>query len=129
MKTQLFTNLFWGGLLFLVSCSNNSDYQPFVPSLPPITQTGANTFGAVVDGKVFIPKTSYPSNPGGGIIKGLDFMNEHRINLAKHLLRNHAYQQYTITSIGLESGFNSRSAFYHTFKKHTGVTPSAYQKQ
>ncbi|MDB2571477.1 hypothetical protein N9X82_03290 [Polaribacter sp.] len=85
MKTQLFTNLFWGGLLFLVSCSNNSDYQPFVPSLPPITQTGANTFGAVVDGKVFIPKTSYPSNP--------------------------------------------RSAFYHTFKKHTGVTPSAYQKQ
>lgn len=74
MKTQLFTNLFWGGLFFLVSCSNNSDYQPFVPSLPPITQTGANTFGAVVDGKVFIPKTSYPSNPGGGIIKGLEVM-------------------------------------------------------
>ncbi len=58
-----------------------------------------------------------------------DFMNEHRINLAKDLLRNQAYQQYTITSIGLESGFNSRSAFYHTFKKHTGLTPSAYQKQ
>ncbi len=56
MKTQLFTTLFLGGLLFLVSCSNNSDYQPFVPSLPPITQTGANTFGCYIDGVLLTPR-------------------------------------------------------------------------
>ncbi len=56
MKTQLFTTLFLGGLLFLVSCSNKSDYQPFVPSLPPITQTGANTFGCYIDGVLLTPR-------------------------------------------------------------------------
>ena len=59
-------------LLFVITffnCENNdSDEQ-----LPPITQKGANTFGAIVDGKVFIPKdkTGY-SAPGGGTPKGLN---------------------------------------------------------
>jgi AraC-like DNA-binding protein len=57
-----------------------------------------------------------------------DFINEYRINLAKNLLKNKEYKNYTITSIGLESGFNSKSSFYHTFKKQTGLTPTAYQK-
>jgi AraC-like DNA-binding protein len=57
-----------------------------------------------------------------------DFINEHRIGLAKNLLKHKDYKNYTITSIGLESGFNSKSAFYYTFKKHTGITPTAYQK-
>ena len=56
MKTQLFTTLFWGSLLFLISCSNNSDYQPFVPSLPPITQSGANTFGCYINGVLLTPR-------------------------------------------------------------------------
>ena len=57
-----------------------------------------------------------------------DFINEFRIELAKELLVDENYSNYTITAIGLESGFNSKSSFYHTFKKHTGNTPSAYQK-
>ena len=57
-----------------------------------------------------------------------DYINEFRIELAKDLLINENYKNYTITSIGLESGFNSKSSFYHTFKKHTGLTPSEYQK-
>jgi len=48
--------------------------------------------------------------------------------LAKELLIHEEYKNYTITSIGLESGFNSKSTFYATFKKHTGFTPAAYQK-
>ena len=58
-----------------------------------------------------------------------DYINEFRISLAKDLLHNKEYKNYTITSIGLESGFNSKSTFFATFKKHTGITPSAYQKQ
>jgi AraC-like DNA-binding protein len=57
-----------------------------------------------------------------------DYINEFRIDLAKELLKNKDYKNYTITSIGLESGFNSKSSFYATFKKHTGLTPTEYQK-
>ncbi len=57
-----------------------------------------------------------------------DYINEFRIDLAKELLAHPEYKNYTITSIGLESGFNSKSTFYSTFKKHTGATPAQYQK-
>jgi len=57
-----------------------------------------------------------------------EYINEFRIELAKELLVDENYRNYTITAIGLESGFNSKSTFYSTFKKHTGNTPSAYQK-
>ncbi len=57
-----------------------------------------------------------------------DYVNEFRIDLAKELLKSSDYKNYTINSIGLESGFNSKSSFYATFKKHTGLTPTEYQK-
>lgn len=57
-----------------------------------------------------------------------DYINEFRIEFAKNLLIDENYKNYTITSIGLESGFNSKSTFYATFKKHTDKTPSEYQK-
>ena len=57
-----------------------------------------------------------------------DFIHEFRIELAKELLVDKSYINYTITAIGLESGFNSKSSFYHTFKKLTGSTPSGFKK-
>ncbi|WKD86217.1 hypothetical protein KCTC32516_01578 [Polaribacter huanghezhanensis] len=45
----------------LINCTKSDDQD----QLPPITQTGANTFGAIVDGRAFVPKTSYSSTPGG----------------------------------------------------------------
>ena len=57
-----------------------------------------------------------------------DYINEFRIELAKKLLIDADYINYTITAIGLESGFNSKSTFYYTFKKLTGLTPTEYQK-
>ncbi|QTD37414.1 AraC family transcriptional regulator [Polaribacter batillariae] len=57
-----------------------------------------------------------------------DYINEFRIDFAKELLADPEYRNYTITSIGLESGFNSKSTFFATFKKHTGFTPVQYQK-
>ena len=47
-------------LLILLSC-NKDDDKPADPvdQLPPITQTGAGTFGALVDGKPFIGNNPY----------------------------------------------------------------------
>ncbi|MFY7671353.1 helix-turn-helix domain-containing protein [Tenacibaculum sp. MEBiC06402] len=54
-------------------------------------------------------------------------INEYRVEYSKDLLLNDEYSGYTITSIALESGFNSKSTFYNAFKKHTGVTPTQYR--
>jgi hypothetical protein len=43
-------------LLTGLSCKKSSNQQE--DELPPITQTGAKTFGCLVNGKVFIPKGS-----------------------------------------------------------------------
>lgn len=56
-----------------------------------------------------------------------DFINEYRVKESQRLLTHPNYTGYAILSIGLESGFNSKSTFYAAFKKHTGVTPSVYR--
>ena len=70
MKTTLL-------LLFLAlaSCSKNNDTvspKNSIFSLPPETQTGANTFGLTIKGKVYIPRD--PTGNGGGLSsKGVTF--------------------------------------------------------
>jgi len=56
-------------------------------------------------------------------------IKEHRVKAALKALEAGAYEQYTIESLGNQSGFKSRSAFINAFKKYTGVTPSFYIKQ
>jgi AraC-like DNA-binding protein len=55
-----------------------------------------------------------------------EFVNMYRVNEAKILLKNPEFKNYTLTAIGFEVGFNSKSAFYNAFKKHTGTTPAKY---
>lgn len=57
-----------------------------------------------------------------------DFINNLRIQNAKESLGNIEFDNYTIVSIGLESGFNSKSSFYTAFKKFTNKTPAQYKK-
>lgn len=57
------------------------------------------------------------------------YINKLRVEQAKVYLQNSAYEHYTIVSIALESGFNSKSAFYTAFKKVTGISPSEYKRQ
>ncbi|MCK8523624.1 helix-turn-helix domain-containing protein [Aquimarina sp. D1M17] len=57
-----------------------------------------------------------------------DYINGFRVEDAKEKLKNTSFIHYTIISIGLESGFNSKSTFYSAFKKVTGVSPSTYRK-
>lgn len=55
-----------------------------------------------------------------------DFINQYRIEFAKAELDNEDPAQ-TILDIAYASGFNSKSAFYRAFKKHTGMNPLEYQ--
>lgn len=55
------------------------------------------------------------------------FINEYRIEAAKNFLL--LDNKYTLEAIGYECGFNSKSTFFTTFKKLTGVTPSTYKSQ
>ena len=62
-------------------------------------------------------------------ILGKSFSNlikEYRIEKAKKLLETE--KNYTIESLGYDSGFNSKSTFFTAFKKTTGLTPAEYQK-
>lgn len=56
-----------------------------------------------------------------------DYINSLRIQQAKELLNDDSFCRYTIVSIGLECGFNSKSTFYAAFKKFTSQTPSEYR--
>lgn len=55
-----------------------------------------------------------------------NIINEYRIEKAKKLLKTES--NFSVEGIGYESGFNSKSTFFTTFKKITGKTPTEYQK-
>ncbi|MCF6280237.1 MAG: AraC family transcriptional regulator [Flavobacteriaceae bacterium] len=58
-----------------------------------------------------------------------DYINTLRVEEAKLYLIDTNFSNYTLVAIGLEAGFNSKSAFNTSFKKITGQTPSQYQKR
>lgn len=58
-----------------------------------------------------------------------DYINQFRVEQAKKLIGKKQYHNYTIVSIGLESGFNSKSTFYKAFKKFTQMSPSEFKKE
>jgi hypothetical protein len=60
-------------IIFIASCSNDENSNPGA-LLPPETQTGANTFGCLIDGKILLPLSGNTSqiNPlyGGRLTRG-----------------------------------------------------------
>jgi AraC-like DNA-binding protein len=58
-----------------------------------------------------------------------DFINSYRIAEATTLLAEDAENQQNILNLAMSVGFNSKSAFYNAFKKHTGMTPTQYRAQ
>jgi AraC-like DNA-binding protein len=56
-------------------------------------------------------------------------VNRYRVEEVKRKLAEGESEKFNLIAIAFDSGFNSKSAFNTIFKKHTGVTPSAYRKQ
>ncbi len=58
-------NFFFYLLIIVVTAYNTEDpiQEPKPDELPPITMTGENTFGFLLDGEVWIPKDDLSTNP------------------------------------------------------------------
>ena len=56
-----------------------------------------------------------------------DFVNEYRIQKAMGILKDQSRSQLTVLEILYEVGFNSKSSFNTSFKKHTNLTPTGYR--
>lgn len=63
----------------------------------------------------------------GRKIRFNDYINSIRVEKAKEMLNDETFSNYTITSIGLEAGFNSNASFYRAFKKNTNSSPTDFR--
>lgn len=55
-----------------------------------------------------------------------DLINGYRVNYLQKMLDDPKNTQFTILSLGLESGFNSKASLNRIFKNTTGLTPKEY---
>lgn len=55
------------------------------------------------------------------------FINAYRVRDVEQMLNDSSFKDFDLLSIGLEAGFNSKSAFYATFKSINGSTPKQYR--
>jgi AraC-like DNA-binding protein len=71
---------------------------------------------------------SYVLNEGFSM-SFFEFVNHYRVEEAKRLLLSDEYRHLSLLGIAYEAGFNSKTTFNNNFKKATGLSPSAFQKQ
>jgi len=55
------------------------------------------------------------------------YINQYRVEAVKKMISDPEYENYTLLTMGLESGFTSKTTFYNAFKKVTGQTPNEYK--
>lgn len=115
-------------LTILTGCSNDSNNNP-ESKLPPITQTGANTFGCLIDGKLFIPRdgtgTYGGSDPGlnflGGYPEGayneIDIRDYKSEKTTRMLIHIHNLRQIGVANyiINESNGMSNIDGFNHTY--------------
>ncbi|MEM9619860.1 MAG: AraC family transcriptional regulator [Pseudomonadota bacterium] len=56
-----------------------------------------------------------------------DFINQIRVEEFKRLLADEQNRQKPLLNLAYDVGFNSKSAFNHSFKKETGMTPTQFR--
>lgn len=58
-----------------------------------------------------------------------ELINHHRVVAACRLLVDPKHQHLSVSGIGYEVGFRSKSTYYAAFRRECGITPSVYRKQ
>ncbi|MEP3207854.1 MAG: helix-turn-helix domain-containing protein [Maribacter sp.] len=58
-----------------------------------------------------------------------DFINRYRVEEVKEKLKLEEYEKYSLLGLAYTCGFNSKSSFYRSFKKETGISPTTYKKE
>lgn len=58
-----------------------------------------------------------------------DYINDYRVEAARQLLLSSADSRATISVIGRQAGFRTRSSFYKAFRTRIGCNPGAYRRQ
>jgi YesN/AraC family two-component response regulator len=61
--------------------------------------------------------------------KFYDHVNQYRIEETKRILSDSSQIDKNISEILYETGFNAKSVFNKSFKKHVGVTPREFREQ
>jgi AraC-like DNA-binding protein len=56
-----------------------------------------------------------------------NYINNYRVEAVKEMISDFEYENYNLLTMGLESGFTSKTTFYKAFKKVTGQTPNEYK--
>jgi len=59
----------------------------------------------------------------------IEIINEHRVKEVMEILSDGRLNHFSLTAIGLEVGFKSKSTFFTNFKKITGSTPKEYKEK
>ncbi len=139
--------IYWIGYVSINKISTRKNAQKSRP-LKKVEKTGSTTFGNIntyiVEDKKYLVSDinlniiAEKFSISHGYLSKLinehteksfnNYINEFRVEASKKLLLDHTFDNYTIESIGLECGFQSKSNFYSTFKKFTGKTPNEYRK-
>ena len=58
-----------------------------------------------------------------------ELINHHRVVAACRLLTEPKFQHLSVSGIGYEVGFRSKSTYYAAFRREKGVTPNVYRKR
>ncbi len=101
--------------ILLTSCSKDNAVETPADTLPPITTTGANTAGCIINGKVIIPKNTVNSINGSTayglrVLSGVNFYNTPFGN-----------DFFSITIANLKDGGNSYWIYIHLNNLNTGA--------
>jgi len=56
-----------------------------------------------------------------------NYINYYRVKAVQEMILNADFENYNLLTMGLESGFTSKTTFYKAFKKVTGQTPNEYR--